>query len=124
MSDYYDRAGNPITNAEWLSNYSKKDRRVASTTLPGGYLVSTVWLGLNHQYGDGLPLIFETMVFPCDAAGKVTSWGELDAARYSTEADAIAGHERIVGEFKTRPSTRTDADVEDDHRAIAEESGR
>lgn len=23
-----------------------------------------VWLGLDHRYGEGSPLIFETMVFP------------------------------------------------------------
>ncbi len=25
--------------------------------------ISTLWLGINHNYGDGPPLIFETMVF-------------------------------------------------------------
>jgi hypothetical protein len=25
--------------------------------------VSTIWLGINHRFGDGAPLIFETMVF-------------------------------------------------------------
>lgn len=28
-----------------------------------GYRVSTVWLGLNHNYFGGAPHIFETMVF-------------------------------------------------------------
>ena len=68
MSDYYDRQGNPMTLLEWAQRrFEDKDRtatkRVAETTLPNGRWVSTVWLGLNHNYGDGPPLIFETMVF-------------------------------------------------------------
>lgn len=56
MIDYYDRDGSPLTTDEWtkmLGIAAKK--RVAETTLPDGTWISTVWLGLNHQYGDGPP---------------------------------------------------------------------
>ena len=66
-------------------------KRVAETTLPNGRWVSTVWMGLNHRFGDGPPLIFETMVFPSR-----DDMGDLDSDRYSTEAEAFAGHERMV----------------------------
>ena len=46
--------------------------------------VSTVWLGLDHSYDGGPPLIFETMVF----GGGL----DLEMERYSTEAEALAGH--------------------------------
>jgi hypothetical protein len=69
--------------------------------LPSGYWVSTVWLGLDHRFGDGLPLIFETMVFPAKD-GAVTSWGELDSNRYSTEEEAVAGHNAMVEEWRTK----------------------
>lgn len=36
--------------------------RVNGTQI-GGIWVSTVFLGINHQYGDGLPILFETMIF-------------------------------------------------------------
>lgn len=47
--------------------------------------VSTVYLGLNHRWGDGPPLIFETMTFPDEE-----QW------RYSTEAEAKENHAFLV----------------------------
>src|SRR5215471_17514474 len=39
--------------------------RVAVTELPNGGRVSTVFLGLDHNYsGVGPPIVFETMIFP------------------------------------------------------------
>lgn len=91
MSDYYDRQGNPLTFEEWAKSFETRrdQQRVASTVLPNGRWVSTVWLGLNHRYGAGPPLIFETMVFAKDKAAS----GELDRECYSTEVEALAGHE-------------------------------
>lgn len=50
--------------------------------------VSTVFLGLDHSWGDGPPVVFETMIFggPLDD----------DQWRYCTLADAKAGHRRAV----------------------------
>lgn len=94
---YYDRQGNPITTDQWLQIVGADMapphpyRRVARTNDVGGFDVSTVWLGIDHRFGgDGPPLIFETMVFP---AGSLS---EVDMVRYSTEAEAIAGHDQIV----------------------------
>ena len=55
--------------------------------------VSTVFLGLNHQFGDGPPLIFETMIF---------SPGPLDQEcwRYSTESEALVGHAAAVAQLQ------------------------
>jgi hypothetical protein len=64
--DYYDQDGNPIEGGtlEWAAMFEDSRSRIIgrSKTLYGEML-STVWLGLNHQYGDGPPLIFETMLF-------------------------------------------------------------
>ena len=80
---------------EWAKQL-KTERRVAETTLENGNWVSTVWLGLDHNFGmQGPPLIFETMVFP-----KEGEWGELDCRRYSTEEEALAGHEEMVEKWK------------------------
>jgi hypothetical protein len=104
MSDYHDRAGKPITLQEYgqlIEDVNAK--RVAETVLPNGYWVSTIWLGLNHAFGHGPPLIFETMVFVCDADGHAKNWQEQDSDRYSAEAEALAGHERMVDAWKDRP---------------------
>ena len=92
MGLYYDRQGQPMTLEEWAASFEQREsmKRVAETTLPNGRWVSTVWLGLNHSFGAGQPLIFETMVFPGPE-----DLHELDCDRYSTEADAVAGHARL-----------------------------
>ena len=90
MSEHYDRKGNPISMDEWATRLSQ-EKRIAETTLPDGKLVSTVWLGLNHRFGEGPPLIFETMVF----ASK-EDFADLECERYTTEEEAIVGHQRIV----------------------------
>ncbi len=52
--------------------------------------ISTVFLGINHNFEPGPPLVFETMVFAKD-------YPDIDEYmdRYSTWDDAVAGHEAI-----------------------------
>jgi len=89
---YFNRQGQPMSWEQWAAAFEDLGaKRVAETILPDGKWVSTVWLGLNHQFGEGPPLIFETMVFSARGAGD-----ELDFYRYSTEAEAVAGHEAMV----------------------------
>jgi len=73
--------------------HGTEDRRVALTVLGPGVEVSTVFLGIDHQFGDGPPLLFETMLF---------SDYEEKEWRYSTWDEAAAGHERVVAELKAR----------------------
>lgn len=65
---WYSMQGEPLSMDEFAREYYKdpKARIVQQTSCgPFGFFwVSTVLLGLDHQYGDGPPLIFETMVFP------------------------------------------------------------
>ena len=49
-----------------------------------GTEVSTVFLGVDHQVGDGPPLLFETLVFGSGGVDLVN--------RYPTWADAEEGH--------------------------------
>ncbi len=49
-----------MTWADWFENAD--NRRVAKTE-SGDIRVSTVFLGLDHSYGDGEPQLFETMIF-------------------------------------------------------------
>lgn len=54
--------------------------------------VSTVFLGLDHNYiNKGAPLVFETMVF--NLGGGCL---EIYCERYSTYEEALAGHQKAV----------------------------
>lgn len=90
---FYDRHGNPLDALGWADLHHKEEYiRVAWVELYG-IEISTVWLGINHNHWrEGAPIIFETMLF---------GWAPLDGwtARYETEADAVFGHNEIVGAF-------------------------
>lgn len=88
-----DSLGNPkpVEINEWAAWYGgggDKTRRVARTEFPEGIVVSTVFLGLNHNLGEGPPILWETMIFE----------GELDESqwRYTSLRDAVLGHARAV----------------------------
>jgi hypothetical protein len=89
---YYDMDGNPLSMEEWSAYYGH-NRHVGETYVRRRhktYYVSTVWLGLDHGWGDGPPVIFETMVF------ERGDFSDLDMDRYATKEQAKAGHRRMV----------------------------
>jgi len=88
MTDKYDRQGNSMDLMEWAAKMEDVEYKRVAQDVVGDTTVSTVWLGLNHNFGPGKPLIFETMVF----GGEHSDWQDW----YSTEAEAIAGHRRVV----------------------------
>lgn len=90
---YYDRNGREITQGEWQRLMSDPDYHLIALTVGSGRRVSTVWLGINHRFGDGPPLIFETMVF------KIDGLADIDSDRYSTEQEALEGHERMCQQY-------------------------
>jgi hypothetical protein len=88
---YYilDADGNPLPVAdvlEWGAWFETADRHVAYTEVAAGVAVSTVFLALDHAFGDGPPILWETMIFggPRDGA----QW------RYASREEAVEGHER------------------------------
>lgn len=95
MSEYYimDKDHNviPVEDArEWARSFERDTRIIKQEKLWTGKFVSTVFLGLNHRFDEGEPLIFETMVFP----------DEADIERYSTYEQAITGHDEMVRKWK------------------------
>ncbi len=110
MSDKYtlDENGEPKVCdnlMEWANWFETTDRHIAKNDIGapawkfwlGKILkikrwepiyISTVFLGLDHSFGEGPPLLFETMVFGGEH--------DQDQRRYSTKKDAIEGHEEIV----------------------------
>lgn len=88
MSDKYilDERGEPkaadlMTWANWFegnpSRHLAKDER-------GDVKVSTVFLSIDHNWGDGPPVLWETMIF----GGKHDQYQE----RYTSRAAALEGH--------------------------------
>lgn len=85
----YDKQGILLkSDEEKIRLFNDIDYKIIEQTPIGIYFVSTVWLGLDHNWGEGPPLIFETMVF----------WrgqhSDLYMDRYSTEEQAKNGHAR------------------------------
>lgn len=87
MSKFYILDGKtPVQVAgvqEWATNY-EENNSVARDTF-GKVLVSTVFLGLDHSWDGGKPLLFETMIF----GGKHDQY----QTRCSTWDEAIIQHE-------------------------------
>lgn len=87
----YDRDGKPITWEEYSKLYQETYSRIALTQFDDGSTVSTVWLGIDHSFGgNSAPIIFETMIFSAAPDADELCW------RYSTEEEALEGHERAV----------------------------
>ena len=83
----------PCILNEWIENISK-DNMVKKTKI-GNVFISTVFLGLNHNYHEGPPILFETMVFGghCDNLMN----------RYSTWEEAEKGHDEMIEQVKKHP---------------------
>jgi len=95
--------GKPVLEPDllrWARWYESAERAVAKTvfvaktvlpgyiTVPDDITVSTVFLGLDHQFGNGPPLLWETMIFN----GPRDGWCQ----RYSSLVEAVAGHDEAV----------------------------
>lgn len=64
------------------------NRNIKVTNITDDVFISTVFLGLDHGFGNPIPIVFETLVFggPLDNEG----------ARYSFYQEAIEGHEHFI----------------------------
>jgi len=84
-----DAKGEPVPAElmEW-ARWFETGNRILGQDKIGDVLVSTVFLGLDHSFGDGPPLLWETMIF----GGKHEGYQE----RYSTKAEAQAGHSKAL----------------------------
>lgn len=79
----------PSTIEEWAQLMNDGDSRRMAWDQMGDVGISTVFLGLDHNFDpDGPPLVFETMIF--GGPNDQHEW------RYSTWAAAMNGHKRVV----------------------------
>ena len=93
------RKADLMTWAQWFDDVEA--RRVARTELANGGYVSTVFLGLDHGWGEGPPILWETMLFS-DEIGE--EWQE----RYTSREDALRGHEEMVVRAKEALGARNE----------------
>jgi len=108
---YFDKQGNPITMHQWsdlrhervvddygnitvdrMSDYA----RIGWQEFEGGIRVSTVWLGMDHGFGDGPPVLFETMIF---SDHEKYPYNQAQT-RYVTEEEASEGHRRTCNDVE------------------------
>ena len=95
----FDRDGKAISITEMATLFELPGyRRIAVTQdmKLHGRKVSTIWLGLDHGYGDESPLIFETMVFG--------DQGVLDMKRTGTEMEAKIAHADMCAKWELEDS--------------------
>jgi hypothetical protein len=93
MKKIYNRDGHLITMAEWTMLKLNREYNKVAQEQVGKYLVSTVWLGLDHALSpNDPPAIFETMVFE----NGVDEFQDLFMQRYPNEVAALAGHDLAV----------------------------
>lgn len=91
--------------AAWFAKRGPDARRVAQTETQF-FMISTVFLGIDHQFGEGPPLVFETMVFARDphhdAELGFSVHEDFDQIRYATWDDAVTGHQTAVRRCELR----------------------
>ena len=84
----------PVTEADWAKSFGQ-NRQLAldvfEPLLGKPVEVSTVFLGLDHNFGDGPPVLFETMTF-----GEGPSWQD----RCSTYDEAEVMHANMCSRVR------------------------
>jgi hypothetical protein len=85
-----DGSGNPVPEKDmecWNNWFAVADRTVAKDFI-GDIEISTVFLGIDHSYFQGPPVLYETMIF----GGKHDQY----LRRYSNKEQAIEGHIKAI----------------------------
>ena len=85
------RDGEPVPEPDvmkWGQWYENAANRIVAKTKIGDAEVSTVFLGLDHSFGEGEPVLWETMIF----GGVHDQYQD----RYTSKEAALAGHEVAV----------------------------
>lgn len=88
----------PVDLMTWATWFEVASNRIVAQTDVGPVQVSTLFIGLDHQWGNGPPLLFETMIFG----------GEHDdyQRRYSSWTEAVDGHAVAVALVGARTPSR------------------
>lgn len=90
----------PADMITWARQFEDISKRRVGLDEIDGIEVSTVFLGTNHNWFGGTPILFETMVFDREAGEDRRS--DLRCWRYHTHGAARAGHEAVVAALRER----------------------
>lgn len=92
-----DDEGNPkqAELIEWAAWFETCERIVEQTKLPIGITVSTVFLGIDHNWSGGTPVLWETMIFGGPYSQGYKKY-QMYQMRYSSREQAEKGHARAV----------------------------
>lgn len=92
MADWplYDKNGAQIDPLTWGDYNANRDYSQIADSYFAGMRLSTVWLGVNHDFTGEKPVVFETMIFGGPFGARVL-------ARYHTEEEAALGHYVLLG---------------------------
>lgn len=101
MAHYYIlRDGVPVATDDVLEwgrwQETSMPERVVAWADVGGYFVSTVFLSLDHAFGGGPPVLWESMVFRSVKEGEPFDGHDYAARHYTSREDALAGHAELV----------------------------
>jgi hypothetical protein len=77
----------------WVRFFEKSDRFIVNDMINDRY-VSTVFLGIDHNYFGGTPILFETMIF--DKGSDFDCWCQ----RSCTYEEALLTHELALNVAK------------------------
>lgn len=95
-----DEHGSPVPASgleEWVAWAAEHGRHIAYDVV-GDTAVSTIFLGIDHSFGFGEPLLFETMI----TGGACHGHQE----RHARRIDAIAAHAAAVARARSYKSRR------------------
>jgi hypothetical protein len=87
---------------QWFEEATKTGGMRLAEDTAGPYWVSTVFIGLDHGFGRGPPVLWETIIFGMEEEeiqflGKRDRYRKtVDMFRYTSKAEALAGHARAV----------------------------
>lgn len=127
---FYDRDGQPISMRQWMMLWSNLDERIVAADEIGPYIVSTVWLGIDHgsRRAGATPLIFETMIFASELSFSrfIESFEDRGVVfpqmpsfayhkdhgqrRWHADAEAREGHKRVCDEVRLTLEATADID--------------
>lgn len=104
-----DQNGNPVSEPDifkWGKWFEKVERYVGDTEI-NGIRVSTVFLGLDHDFGQrSSPVLWETMVFGGILDGEMERYTSLESAKH--------GHEEMVKKVKKALAEKGDKEEKDE----------
>jgi hypothetical protein len=80
---------------EWGCFMENERKHIGWTGITSECHVSTIFIGIDHRvYGDGPPILFETMIFGGPQEIDERTW------RYANYDDAVIGHKMAVAKAR------------------------